>query len=71
MIRKGAVAVMWQVLISVIEPDSLAQLRHSPGSGWMGGEVAMDQSTTALLNDPESIEQAEYASAGEHQIAAR
>jgi len=65
---KDAVAIMQCVLISVLEPDSLAQWLQRPGGGWMRGDVAMNQATTTVLDDGEYIEQPERGGHDDHRI---
>jgi hypothetical protein len=38
---ENTIAIVKQVLVSLVEPDSLAQLLKRPGRTRMGGDVAM------------------------------
>jgi hypothetical protein len=54
---KDAVAIVQQVLVSLPEADRFAQLLQGPTGGRMCGDVAMNQTTTAVLDDNEYVEQ--------------
>ena len=59
MTGEDTVAIVKQVFVSLPEPDGLAQLLQRPGRTRMGGDVAMDQTPAAVLDNYQHVEQPE------------
>jgi hypothetical protein len=54
---KNAIAIVKQVFVSLLEPDGLTQLLQCPSGTGMGGDVAMDQATAAVLDHDKHVQQ--------------
>ena len=69
MAREDTVAIVKQELVSPLIADHLTQLLQCPGSTRMGGDVAMDQSTAAMLDHHKHIQQTKCHRNGDGEIA--
>jgi hypothetical protein len=55
MAREDAVAIVNQEFVPVLVPDGLTQLLQRPGGTRMRRDVAMDQTTAAMLDHHEHL----------------
>lgn len=68
-IGEDAVAIVQQVMVSLLEADSLAQLLQRPSGRRMRRDVAMNQTTTAVLDNNEYLEQSERGGHDDQEVA--
>ena len=58
-------------MVVVIQSNHFAQLLQRPGGGRMGGDVAEDQATAAMLDDHEHVQRAETGGNGEAKVTGK
>jgi hypothetical protein len=66
---KDTVAIVNQVLVSLFEPNRLAQLVQCPSGSWVGCDIAMDQAPAMVLDYHEHIQQPELGGGGNKEVA--
>jgi hypothetical protein len=69
MVCEDAVAIVNQELVPVFAPDRLTQLLQHPGGTRMRCDVAMDQTTVAMLDHHERVQQSQRRGDGDEEIA--
>ena len=69
MAREDAVAIVNQEFVPALVPDGLTQLLQRPGGTRMRRDVAMDQTTAAMLDHHEHVQQPKRRGDGDEEIA--
>jgi len=60
---------MKPVFVALFEPNGIAQLLERPGGTRMGGDVAMNQASTTVLDHHEHVQQPERGGDGNEIVA--
>ena len=69
MVCEDAVAIVNQELVPVFAPNRLTQLLQHPRGTRMRCDVAMDQTTVAMLDHHEHVQQSQRRGDGDEEIA--
>ncbi len=65
---KNAIAIMQQVLVSLLQSNRLSQLLQRPSRSRVRGDIAMNQAPTAMLDDHEYIQLSKRCGDGEEKV---
>ena len=65
---KNTIAIMQQVFVPILQPDGLTQLLQRPHCTRMGGHIAVNQASGAMLDHHEYIQLSKGYSDGEEKV---
>jgi len=65
---KNAVSIMQQVFVPLLQSNRLTQLLQRPSRSWVCGNIAMNQASSAMLDDHEYIQLSKGDGNGEEKV---
>ena len=65
---KNAVSIMQQVFVPLLQSNRLTQLLQRPSRRWVCGNIAMNQGSSAMLDDHEYIQLSKGDGNGEEKV---